>query len=118
MDLIESDDNSDGSSIVKRNVIESTPKPAKLKAIKVEHPEYSVYVDAEICAASKSGKMSNELKCRQVRATIHNMMSAAAHPPFSRYPLTMELEEMAKSLTIAYPCLRDPDTGHVCSTSF
>ena len=46
MDLTESDDDSDSSSIVKKNVIASTPKPAKLKAIKDEHPEYLFYVDA------------------------------------------------------------------------
>ena len=79
----------------------------------MEHPKFSVYVDQEICAASSSGTMSHELKCRLIRATIHNMISAAAHPPFSRYPLTMEIEEMAKSLVIAYPCLRDDATGHV-----
>ena len=113
-----SDYNSDGSLIVKKNVVAPTPRPAKLKAIKGEHPEYSVYVDTEICAASKSEKISNGLKCRLVMATINNMMSAAAHPPFAKYRLTMELEEMAKSLIIAYPCPRDPDTGRVCSTSF
>lgn len=93
------------------DVAVSTPKPSK--SIKVEHPAYSVYVDSEVRAASKAGTMSKELKCRLVRATIHNMISAAAHPPFSRYPLTIEIEEMAKSLIIAYPCLRDVETGHV-----
>lgn len=91
----------------------STPKGKHAGSVKLKHPEYSIYVDPEIRTAADSGKMSSELKCRLVRATIHNMISAAASPPFSRYPLTAELEEMAKSLIMIYPCLKDPETGHV-----
>ena len=98
----------------------STPKSVKhskieppIKRVKVEHPEYSVYVDSELRAVAKSGKMSTVLKQRLVRSTIVNMTAAAASEPFCRYPLTAEIEEMAKSLIVVYPCLRDPETGHV-----
>ena len=70
-------------------------------------------MDPEISAAAKLGSMSKELKSRLVRATIHNMISTAASPTFSRYPLTAEIEEMAKSLTTSYSCLRDLESAHV-----
>ena len=44
------------------------------------------------------------------------MTSAASHHPFNRLPTTSELEEMAKSVVISYPCLRDAETGHVSIT--
>ena len=55
-------------------------------------------------AASKSGQISVELKHRLIRGT---------DPTFCRYPTTQELEEMAKSLVIVYPCLKDVETIHV-----
>lgn len=109
------------SSCFKDDVLKvSTPKPVKYskaepptKRVKVEHPEYSVYVDSELRAIAKSGKMSTALKQRLIRSTIVNMTAAAASEPFCRYPLTAEIEEMAKSLIVVYPCLKDPETGHV-----
>ena len=54
-----------------------------------------------------------ELRHRLIRGTIHNMISVAYSAPFNRMPTTNELQEMAKSLIIVYPPLRDPVTGHV-----
>ena len=106
------DDITDTSLVCDDDIVEvSTPKPAK--HVQLRYPEYNVYMDPEISAAAKLGSMSKELKFGLVRATIHNMISTAASPPFSRYPLTAEIEEMAKSLIIAYPCLRDPESAHV-----
>ena len=71
-----------------------TPKSVKhskieppIKRVKVEHPEYSVYVDSKLCAVAKSGKMSTVLKQRLVRSTIVNMTAAAASEPFCRFYL-------------------------------
>ena len=37
---------------------------------------------------------------------------------FNRLPYVSEIEEMAKSLVITYPCLRDAETGHVSNVFF
>ena len=88
----------------------STPKRRKMK---LEHPSYTVYADTEILAGSKSNNISNEARNRLIRGTIHNMTSLAASHPFCRLPTAFELEEMAKSIVVMYPCLKDADTGHV-----
>lgn len=89
-----------------------TQKPTAARQIKLEHPEYTVYADSEILAGAKTGNISEDARKRLIRATIHNMTSAAACLPFCRLPKSFELEEMSKSLVIAYPCLWDADTGH------
>ena len=62
-------------------------------------------------AAAKTGNVPNELCHRLIRGTIHCMCSLSLSPPYSRYPTSQELEEMAKSLVIEYPCLKDKITG-------
>ena len=47
---------------------------------------------------------------------MHNMIASCAS--FNRLPYVSEIEEMAKSLVITYPCLRDAETGHVSIVFF
>ena len=73
--------------------------------------KYTIYRDADVVTSAKDGRIPKELRHRIIRATIHNMTSAASL--FHRLPSAQELEEMSKSLVIAYPCIRDAETGHV-----
>ena len=102
----------------------STPKHKTYEAIleqpnkvKLSHPEYTIYADEEIIMGSKAGQMSDDARKRLVRGVIDNMVSAAAAAPFCRRPYRSELEEMAKSLVVTYPWLRDAETGHVSYTN-
>lgn len=92
-----------------------TTPPTKVVPLtsQVKCPEYTIYKDKEIEAAVLGGNIPVELRHRLIRGTIHNMISVAYSAPFNRMPTTNELQEMAKSLIIVYPPLRDPVTGHV-----
>ena len=57
--------------------------------------------------------MPKELRHRVIRGTIAMMVSITNQSPYNRYPLCVELEEMAKSLILKYPGLKDPVTNHV-----
>ena len=52
-----------------------------------------------------------------VRAQISIMVAQSSQEPFSRYPTNLEMEEMAKSIVIRYPAMKDSKTNHV-SLSF
>ena len=97
--------------------IQSEPKPVPLicstPKMQLKSPEYTIYRDADIVVAAKSRSMPSELRHRLIRATISNMQAMAFSHPFNRKPTNAEVNEMAKSLTITYPCLNDPETGHV-----
>lgn len=81
---------------------------------KINSPKYSIYRDNDIDVAVKNtGNIPKELQDRLIRATVSNMISTAYMPPFNRKPTKAEFLEMAKSLTIVYPCLSDPDQKHV-----
>jgi hypothetical protein len=84
-----------------------------IEPVSMKRPAYTIYSDADVLCSSKNGAMSSDIRNRLVRGTIHNMVSAASSPPFNRFPTQSEIEEMSKSLTITYPCLRDGETGHV-----
>lgn len=76
-------------------------------------PEYILYSDPAIRDAALQGNLNKSMRERLIRGTMNNMVSASSSPPFNRFPKSTEIEEMAKSLIIAYPCLRDDETGHV-----
>ena len=84
--------------------------------LELERPEYTIYADAEIISGSKAGSISTEVRHRLIRGTMHNMIASCAS--FNRLPYVSEIEEMAKSLVITYPCLRDAETGHVSNVFF
>ena len=84
--------------------------------LQLEHPEYTIYADAEIISGSKAGSISTEVRHRLIRGTMHNMIASCAS--FNRSPYVSEIEEMAKFLVITYPCLRDSETGHVSNVFF
>lgn len=88
----------------------STPKSRQLS---VANPVYTIYSDVEALSGAGAGTMTAETRHRLVQGTIHMMVSAASQPPFNRLPSTVELEEMSKLLILTYPCLRDPEAGHV-----
>ena len=88
----------------------STTKRSTNK-LQLECPEYTIYADAEIISGSKAGSISTEVRHRLIRGTMHNMIASCA--PFNGLPYVSEIEKMAKSLLITYPCLRDVETGHV-----
>ena len=83
------------------------------KTSHLQTPKYLMYQDSEIINAAKTGKIPNELYHRLIRGTIHCMNAISSAPPFGRYPSSGELEEMAKSLVLEYPCIKDKETGHV-----
>ena len=58
-------------------------------------------------------KLEKKMRERLVRGTTNNMVSVASAPPLNRFPTQTEIEEMSKSLVIAYPSLKDKETGHV-----
>ena len=72
-----------------------------------------MYQDEVISNAAKLGKIPVELYHRLIRGTVHCMNAISSAPPFNRYPTSAELQEMAKSLVIEYPCINDKETGHV-----
>lgn len=76
---------------------------------------YTIYSDEDLLKAAKEGHVPSELYHRMIRGTIHCMMATAMLPPFQRCPSTLELEEMAKSLILQYPCIKDKETNHVRS---
>ena len=79
----------------------------------VKAPKYQVYRDFDLEAASKTGSIAEELVHKLVRATIHSMV-AVAFEECNRKPNNKKLEEVAKSVVLVYPPLRDPKTSHVC----
>ncbi|XP_028416856.1 uncharacterized protein LOC114541067 [Dendronephthya gigantea] len=83
-----------------------------IKPLVVNAPTYTFYSDLHIQAAVREGKMDKKIRERLIRGTINNMVSASSVPPFNRFPTSIEISEMAKSLIIAYPCLKDEETGH------
>ena len=85
----------------------------ELKTSQLQCPRYIIYHDEAVIAAAKSGNVSSELYHRLIRGTVHCMNSIACAPPFERYPSSAELEEMAKSIVMEYPCLMDPESKHV-----
>ena len=84
--------------------------------LQLERPEFTIYADAEIISESKAGSISTEVRHRLIRGTMHNMVASCAS--FNRLPYVSEIEEMAKSLVITYPCLGDAETGHVSNVFF
>ena len=50
-----------------------------------------------------------------VRYTVSNMCTQAYQKPFNRRPTNPEVEEMAKSLTLVYPSIKDVISSHVSS---
>jgi len=86
-----------------------------VKTCQLKGPEYILYKDEAFTAAEKTGTVLPELYHRLIRVTLHCITSISCNPPFNRYPTTNELEEMAKSLVLEYPNLKDPDTNHVSS---
>lgn len=72
-----------------------------------------LYSDPAIQNAASRGSFSKLEKERLIRGTMSNMVSASSAPPFNRFPKSSEIEEMAKSLVVVYPFLRDAETGHV-----
>ena len=86
----------------------SIHKPQPTKA-----PQYVLYSDPAIQDAASNGELNKSMRERLIRGTINNMVSTSSSLPSSRFPKSTELEEMAKSLIVAYPCLRDAETDHV-----
>ncbi|CAB4042656.1 THAP domain-containing 9 [Paramuricea clavata] len=78
----------------------------------VKSPVYTIYRDRRVDLASKDGSLPEHLVHDIVRATVSNMVSVALSEPWNRLPTSMELKEMAKSLIVTYPLLRDPVSGH------
>lgn len=99
---------------------EKSTKPGSNSKLLFQTPEYMVYKDSDLDVAASSGVIPNELRHRLIRATVSNMQAAAYSSPFNRRPNNMELNEMAKSLCLTYPCLADKDSGHVsdCCTVY
>ena len=60
-----------------------------------------------------TGDIPKELQDRLIRATVSNMVSTAYMTPFNRKPTKGKFMEMAKSLTVVYPCLSDPVNKHI-----
>ncbi|XP_033121316.1 uncharacterized protein LOC117120386, partial [Anneissia japonica] len=90
-------------------------KPPSVKRPWLSHaksPEYTIYQDTDVDFAAKSGTIPVELRHRIIRGTINNMVSVAYSPPWNRQPTNNEILEMAKSIIITYPPLKDPETKH------
>ena len=83
--------------------------------LQLERPEYTIYADAQIISGSKAESISTEVRHRLTK-TMHNTIASCAS--FNRLPYVSKIEEMAKSLVITYPCLRDAETGHVSNVFF
>ena len=62
--------------------------------------------------------MSKELRHRLIRCTMSNMVAAAFLPPFNRRPYNNEILEMAKSLLLKYPCLKDDNDSPVSKRNY
>ena len=88
-----------------------------IKTSQLQTPKYILYQDEEIVSVANAGKLSMELYHRLIRGTIHCMNAISSAPPFQRYPTSAELEEMAKSLIVEYPHLKDEETG-TCKASW
>ena len=88
----------------------------KVHKAQMMSPEYIIYRDKDIDLASQAGNIPKELRHRLIRSTISNMQAVAYCAPFNRRPSNAEVQEMAKSLVMTYPCLKDPQTGHVSNT--
>ena len=99
------------SKLVSPNSVISTP--LSHRRLEIRSPDYTVYKDKDLDAASNTGSITSELRHRLIRATISNMQAAAYSPPFSRLPTGAELNEMAKSLIMIYPPLKDEETSHI-----
>ena len=79
----------------------------------IKAPKYQVYRDFDLEATSKIGSIAEDLVYRLVRATIHSMV-AVAFEECNRKPSDKGLEEMAKSIILVYPRMRDPKAIHIC----
>ena len=80
---------------------------------KIKSPNYTIYRDNGITVALQNiGDIPKELQDRLIRATVSNMVSTAYMTPFNRKPTKGKFMEMAKSLTVVYPCLSDPVNKH------
>ncbi|XP_071949134.1 uncharacterized protein [Antedon mediterranea] len=75
-------------------------------------PKYTVYQDKDVSNASNSGQIPSELRHRIIRGTVNNMISIAHNSPWNRLPTNDEIMEMAKSVVITYPSLKDQETKH------
>ena len=81
---------------------------------KIKSPNYTIYRDNDITVAVKNtGYIPEELQDWLTWAIVSNMVSTAYLSPFNRKPTKGEFMEMAKSLTVVYPCLSDPVNKHV-----
>ena len=99
------------------NPLNLTSSPNSLsnleRPLATKGPVYMLYSDPAIQNAASRGSFSKLEKERLTRGTMSNMVSASSAPPFNRFPKSGEIEEMAKSLVVLYPFLRDAETGHV-----
>ena len=60
-----------------------------------------------------SANILRELQDRLICAIMHSMVATAFASPFNRSPTSAEINEMAKSLVITFPCLKDRSGTHV-----
>ena len=80
-------------------------------------PVYDLYQDPLLDNLSDEIVIPAEIYHGFVRAQISIMVAQSSQEPFSRYPTNLEMEEMAKSIVIRYPAMKDSKTNHV-SLSF
>ena len=91
--------------------------PVSPKNLKMPHPMerswiYILYSDPANRVAAQQVNLNKFMSERLIKGTMNNMVSASSSRPLNRFPKSAEVEEMAKSLVIAYLCLRDDNTGH------
>ena len=81
-------------------------------------PKFEILHDASFEEAAKNDEIPPDLLLRYVRNTISSMDSVT-QKSHHRYPLKMELEEMAKSIVTKFPVLRDTNkkTNYVSDLS-
>lgn len=106
----------DDIAITKAVALEKPAHQTPPTALHVKSPGYTIYRDIRVDLASQAGSISEQLVHDVVRGTISNMTSISLCEPWNRLPISTELREMAKSLVVTYPLLRDPVNGHVSLT--
>lgn len=109
---------SSNEPLSKSEMEEGTPNPLKLLktspvSSQLKNPDYVIYRDELLDKTEQNGGLSKALKDRLVRYTVSNMCTQAYQKPFNRRPTNPEVEEMAKSLTLVYPSIKDVNGSHL-----
>jgi len=83
---------------------------------------YTLYTDGHFKKALDDGDIPPEIYQKFIRDTVTCMYALSSQQPFNRWPAGKELEEMAKSICLEYPQLKNQQvillTFYACYTAY